>query len=63
MLFRSDYDIYINEINTFPGFTPISMYPKLWEETGLAYGDVIEELIQLAKSRHEGRTIRYGKQR
>lgn len=58
-----DFEIYINEINTFPGFTPISMYPKLWEETGLAYGDVIEELIQLAKSRHEERTIRYGKQR
>ena len=58
-----DYDIYINEINTFPGFTPISMYPKLWEETGLAYGDVIEALMQLAKSRHEERTNRYGKQR
>ena len=58
-----DYKIYNNEINTFPGFTPISMYPKLWEETGLAYGDVIEELIQLAISRHEGRTARYGKQR
>lgn len=56
-------EIYINEINTFPGFTPISMYPKLWEETGLAYGDLIEELIQLAVSRHEQRTIRYGKQR
>ena len=58
-----NFEIYINEINTFPGFTPISMYPKLWEETGLAYGDVIEELIQLAISRHEGRTERYGKQR
>ena len=58
-----DNDIYINEINTFPGFTPISMYPKLWEETGLAYGDLIEELIQLAVSRHEQRTTRYGKQR
>lgn len=58
-----DQDIYINEINTFPGFTPISMYPKLWEETGLAYGDVIEELLQLAIQRHENRQIRYGKQR
>jgi len=58
-----DQAIYINEINTFPGFTPISMYPKLWEETGLAYGDVIEELIQLALSRHEQRNSRYGKQR
>ncbi len=56
-------DIYINEVNTFPGFTPISMYPKLWEETGLSYGDLIEELIQLGLSRHEERTKRYGKQR
>lgn len=48
-----DYDIYINEINTFPGFTPISMYPKLWEETGLVYGDLIEELIQLGIQRHK----------
>lgn len=58
-----DHEIYINELNTFPGFTPISMYPKLWEETGLAYGDVIEELIQLGVQRHEARTARYGKQR
>lgn len=58
-----DYKIYINEINTFPGFTPISMYPKLWEETGLAYGDLIEELIQLAVQRHKARDTRYGKER
>lgn len=56
-----DYDIYINEINTFPGFTPISMYPKLWEETGLVYGDLIEELIQLGVRRHERRDESYGK--
>jgi len=59
----ADQDIYINEINTFPGFTPISMYPKLWEETGLSYGDLIEELIQLALSRYELRNDQYGKQR
>lgn len=58
-----DEEIYINEINTFPGFTPISMYPKLWEETGLAYGDLIEELIQLGIRRHENRHERYGKER
>lgn len=58
-----NYEIYINEINTFPGFTPISMYPKLWEETGLAYGDLIEELIQLAVQRHKARNDRYGKER
>ncbi len=56
-------EIYINEVNTFPGFTPISMYPKLWEETGLSYGDLIEELIQLGLARFDERTKRYGKQR
>lgn len=58
-----DDKIYINEINTFPGFTPISMYPKLWEETGLTYGDLIEKLIQLAIDRHSSRTEKYGKDR
>ena len=47
-----DKKIYINEVNTFPGFTTISMYPKLWEETGLSYKDLIEELIQLGLKRH-----------
>lgn len=36
-----------------PGFTPISMYPKLWMESGLSYPDLIEELIRLAIERHE----------
>ncbi|HLR20953.1 MAG TPA: D-alanine--D-alanine ligase [Tissierellaceae bacterium] len=58
-----DDNIYINEINTFPGFTPISMYPKLWEKTGLTYGDLIEKLIQLAIHRHSTRTEKYGKDR
>lgn len=49
----SSEDIYINEINTMPGFTPVSMYPSLWEKTGLSYVDLIEELIQLALSRYE----------
>lgn len=49
----ADNDIFINEVNTFPGFTPISMYPKLWEATGLSYGDLIEELIHLGLSRHK----------
>ncbi|WP_028273693.1 D-alanine--D-alanine ligase [Atopococcus tabaci] len=46
-----DDEIYLNEINTFPGFTQFSMYPRLWESTGLAYGDLIEELIQLGLQR------------
>ena len=46
-------DLFVNEINTIPGFTSISMYPKLWEVSGLAYGDLIERLIDLAVERHE----------
>ncbi|MEO0049270.1 MAG: hypothetical protein RL556_602 [Actinomycetota bacterium] len=42
---------FINEINTLPGFTPFSMYPKLWQESGIAYADLIDELIQLALAR------------
>jgi len=45
--------IYLNEINTMPGFTSISMYPKLWAATGLAYSDLIDRLIQLGIERHE----------
>lgn len=40
--------IFINEINTMPGFTSISMYPKLWEQSGLKYSDLLDELINLA---------------
>ena len=44
--------LYINEINTIPGFTSISMYPKMWEYTGLAYPKLIDRLIELALERH-----------
>jgi D-alanine-D-alanine ligase len=44
--------IYLNEINTMPGFTSISMYPKLWGASGLAYADLIDRLIQLGIERH-----------
>jgi D-alanine-D-alanine ligase len=44
--------LYVNEINTMPGFTSISMYPKLWEATGLKYRDLITRLIELAQERH-----------
>ena len=40
--------IFINEINTLPGFTNISMYPKMWEATGLGYSKLIDKLIELA---------------
>jgi len=44
--------LYINEINTIPGFTSISMYPKMWETTGLPYPKLIDRLIELALERH-----------
>lgn len=46
--FLTDSGPVLNEINTLPGFTPISMYPRLWEESGLGYTDLITELIELA---------------
>ena len=45
--------IYVNEINTIPGFTPISMYPKLWEASGIPYPELINRLIELALERHQ----------
>ncbi|HWA94172.1 MAG TPA: D-alanine--D-alanine ligase family protein [Terracidiphilus sp.] len=45
--------IYLNEVNTLPGFTQISMYPKLWEATGLSYTDLITRLIELAQERQQ----------
>jgi len=47
--------IYLNEVNTLPGFTSISMYPKLWEATGLSYKELITRLIELALERHAER--------
>lgn len=48
-------DIYINEINTMPGFTQFSMYPSLWQATGLDFRNLVEELIQLALGRYESK--------
>ena len=45
--------IYLNEVNTLPGFTQISMYPKLWEATGISYTDLITRLIELGLERHQ----------
>jgi D-alanine-D-alanine ligase len=45
--------IFVNEINTMPGFTAISMYPKMWVATGVSYPDLIDRLIQLGIERHE----------
>jgi D-alanine-D-alanine ligase len=46
------HDIFLNEINTIPGFTTISMYAKLWEASGLTYPRLLDRLIELAIERH-----------
>ena len=48
---RAAEGLLLNEINTIPGFTPISMYPKLWAATGLPYDQLIDELVGLAVER------------
>ncbi|HEX9974792.1 MAG TPA: D-alanine--D-alanine ligase A, partial [bacterium] len=50
---RNDREIFISELNTIPGFTKISMYPKLWEASGIPYSQLIDRLIQLALDRAE----------
>jgi len=47
-------DVILNEINTMPGFTPLSMYPRMWAASGLGYPELIDELIQLALARRTG---------
>ncbi len=53
MLDKVTGEIYVNEINTIPGFTSISMYPKLWQATGLSYSELLDKLIELAIERHD----------
>ena len=50
---RKTEQVYVNELNTIPGFTRISMYPKLWEASGLPYGKLIERLVELAIERFQ----------
>ena len=50
--FLDQGSLYLNEINTLPGFTPISMYPMLWEKSGVAYSDLVDELLELALESH-----------
>lgn len=50
---KENGDVLVNEINTIPGFTSISMYPKLWEASGISYTELIDRLIQLALERFE----------
>jgi D-alanine-D-alanine ligase len=66
LLDRGSGQLFLNEINTLPGFTDISMYPKLWEASGVSYGELIDRLVSLAVERqadkdqtvkhYEGRT-------
>lgn len=53
---KSNNEVIVNEINTIPGFTNISMYPKLWEASGLPYTELVDRLIQLALERHKKET-------
>ncbi|MBE0555610.1 MAG: D-alanine--D-alanine ligase A, partial [Proteobacteria bacterium] len=50
-----DRRIVLSEINTIPGFTSISMYPKLWEASGISYSELLDRLIGLAFERHEAK--------
>ncbi|NKX55371.1 D-alanine--D-alanine ligase family protein [Arthrobacter mobilis] len=52
--YTPDGELVINEINTMPGFTPISMYPQMWAKSGIPYTELIDELIYLALSRRTG---------
>jgi D-alanine-D-alanine ligase len=53
LLDKDDGRLYINEVNTIPGFTRISMYPKLWEASGITYPELVDKLIALALERGE----------
>jgi D-alanine-D-alanine ligase len=60
--YRDSGEVIVNEINTIPGFTEVSMYPKLWEASGVSYAELVERLVDLALERHHkeakrGRTL------
>lgn len=55
LLQKNGSTIYLNEVNTIPGFTSISMYPKLWQASGLSYPELLDRLITLALERHEAK--------
>jgi D-alanine-D-alanine ligase len=52
LLARNSGELYVNEVNTIPGFTTISMYPKMWEASGVSYPQLLDRLIALALERH-----------
>ena len=53
----------VNEVNTIPGFTPISMYPRMWEASGVPYAELLDRLVDLAVERHARRAGRIGRAR
>ncbi len=55
---RGTERVLLNEANTLPGFTPISMFPKLWEASGVTYPDLLERLVELALDRWAGQQKR-----
>ena len=57
-LFVRGEDVWVNEINTIPGFTSISMYPKLWEASGLPYPALVQRLLDLAVERHDAEQVK-----
>jgi D-alanine-D-alanine ligase len=54
---KSDGSLIIEEINTIPGFTPASMYPRLWEAAGVSYSELVTRLVDLALERHREKRI------
>ena len=57
LFLQDDDEIVVNEVNTMPGFTPISMFPMLWEAEGVPFGAVVEELVRLARARQARRRL------
>jgi D-alanine-D-alanine ligase len=58
---RKSAKVFLNEINTIPGFTSISMYPKLWEASGIPYPRLLDRLIELALERYREKSrTRFG---
>ena len=59
----ADLGFLVNEVNTIPGFTPASQYPRMWAESGVSYPELLDRLLALARARHERRSRRAGRQR
>jgi D-alanine-D-alanine ligase len=57
LLSRDTEDILLNEVNTIPGFTTISMFPKMWEASGVSYPELLDRLLALAIERHEEKQL------